>query len=98
MMMPLDSDGQNDLGHTALAGGPDVHQPVRMAGRHDPMNQPGKLLSSGSGAQITEGLRPRTGRRESGVSRDSSRATVEKDSVLEERDLPPMIKRKKAGR
>src|SRR5882762_11008270 len=45
MMMPLDSDGQNDLGHTALAGGPDVHQPVRMAGRHGPTDEPAREIA-----------------------------------------------------
>ena len=44
-MMPLDSDGQNDLGHTALAGGPDVHQPVRMAGRHGPTDEPAREIA-----------------------------------------------------
>ena len=44
-MMPLDSDGQNDLGHTALAGGPDVQQPVRMAGRHGPTDEPAREIA-----------------------------------------------------
>jgi hypothetical protein len=42
MMMPLDLDGQNDLGHIALAGGADVHQPARMAGRHGPTDEPAR--------------------------------------------------------